>query len=372
MKLVIKKEFLVRAVNDVIKAISPKVNQAILTGIKIVATEKVTLLASDTHISIERVLPKEFKGEEVVEIIKEGSIVLNAKFFSEIIRKLPKDEITIEVKKNFETIILSGKSSFSLKGLDPEEYPKLPNIEGKADFSLTASQIKMIVDQTAFCVSTSEARPILTGISLDISDGLIVTTTDSHRLSIKTVQVDAEPKKVVVPARSLIEFSKVLVEPEELVEIILTDTQILFLTPELKFYSRLLDGNYPGVLGLVPKTSDTDVTVNVKAFIEAIERCNLLAKDGKNHVVQLETKKDHFLLTSNNQEVGKVVEEVAAAISGDDTTISFSAKFMKSALQSFADCIDVTIKFSGAMRPFLVTSAKDTSLTQLILPVKTN
>ena len=127
MKFIIQRDRLVQSVQDVMKAVTSRTTIPILTGIKIIATEEgVTLTGSDSDISIESFIPAEEDGDEIVEIKQAGAIVLNANFFSEIVKKLPMDTVEIEVQANFQTIIRSGKSEFNLNGLDAEEYPHLP------------------------------------------------------------------------------------------------------------------------------------------------------------------------------------------------------------------------------------------------------
>ena len=129
MRFIIQRDSLLQSVQDVMKAVTSRTTIPILTGIKIVANEEgVTLTGSDSDISIESFIPKEEAGDEIVEIKQPGSIVLQARFFSEIVKKLPTDTVEIEVHNNLQTIIRSGKSEFNLNGLDAEEYPHLPQI----------------------------------------------------------------------------------------------------------------------------------------------------------------------------------------------------------------------------------------------------
>ena len=165
MKFIIQKDYLVQSVQDVMKAVSSRTTIPILTGIKIVATEEgVTLTGSDSDISIESFIPNEEEGKEIVDIHKPGSVVLPARFFSEIVKKLPKDIVELDVQSHFLTIIRSGKAEFNLNGLDAEEYPHLPQIEENNMFRLPTDLLKNMIRQTVFAVSTSETRPILTGV----------------------------------------------------------------------------------------------------------------------------------------------------------------------------------------------------------------
>ncbi|EIJ80144.1 DNA polymerase III subunit beta [Bacillus methanolicus PB1] len=377
MKLIIQRDRLVQSVQDVMKAVSSRTTIPILTGIKIAATEKgVTLTGSDSDISIESSIPKEEDGDELAEIIESGAIVLQARFFSEIVKKLPTDTVVIEVQNHLQTVIRSGKSEFNLHGLDAEEYPHLPQIKEENVFRISADLLKMMIRQTVFAVSTSETRPILTGVNWKIEDReLTCIATDSHRLALRKAQIETESNEsynVVIPGKSLNELSKILDDSNDPIDIVITENQVLFKAKHLLFFSRLLEGNYPDTSRLIPTDSKTDVVVNIKEFLQAIDRAALLARDDRNNVVKFSTFENQLIeISSNTPEIGKVIEEVQAqSIDGEDLKISFSAKYMIDALKTL-DGTEIKVSFTGAMRPFLIRPINDDSILQLILPVRT-
>lgn len=377
MKFKIQKDYLVQSVQDVMKAVSSRTTIPILTGIKIVTTEEgVTLTGSDSDISIESFIPKEEDGKEIVEIEKTGSVVLPARFFSEIVKKLPKEVVELDVQNLFLTSIRSGKAEFNLNGLDAEEYPHLPQIEENNVFRIPTDLLKNMIRQTVFAVSTSETRPILTGVNWKVEGkALTCIATDSHRLALRKANIQSEHDvsyNVVIPGKSLNEFSKILDDSNELVDIVMTENQVLFKTKHLLFFSRLLDGNYPDTSRLIPADSKTDVVLNVKEFLQSIDRASLLAREGRNNVVKLSTLPDGIIeISSNSPEIGKVIEEVQSeSIVGEDLKISFSAKYMLDALKAL-EGTDIKINFTGAMRPFVIRTLENDSMLQLILPVRT-
>ena len=377
MKFIIQRDRLVQSVNEVMKAVTSRTTIPILTGIKMTAdSEGLTLTGSDSDISIQSFIPAEEDEHEIVEVKQNGSIVLNAKFFGEIIKKLPKDTVEIEVSNNFQTLIRSGKAEFNLNGLDAEEYPHLPVIEEENLVKLPADLLKTLIRQTVFAVSTSETRPILTGVNLKVEDGeLTCIATDSHRLAMRKAPIESRltgAHSVVIPGKSLTELSKILDDNNELIEMVMTDNQVLFKAKNLLFFSRLLEGNYPDTSRLIPSDSKTNVTVHAKDFLQAIDRASLLAREGRNNVVKLSTLEGGVIeVSSNTPEVGKVIEEVQAeSIEGEELKISFSAKFVMDALKAL-EGTDITIDFTGAMRPFVIRSLHDETMLQLILPVRT-
>lgn len=377
MKFSIQKDRFAQSVQDVLKAISSRTTIPILTGIKIDATEEgIKLTGSDSDISIESFIPQEEEGKVLVDIQQTGSIVLNARFFNEIVKKLPSEKAEIEVISSFQTVIRSGQAEFSLNGLDPDEYPHLPQIEEGEVFKLPTDLLKALIRQTVFAVSASETRPILTGVNWKIEEGqLVCIATDSHRLAWRKAPVETDfnaEYNVVIPGKSLNELSKILDDSQEPVEIVITDNQVLFRAKHLLFYSRLLEGNYPDTSRLIPTDSKTKLELNTKEFLQAIDRASLLAREGRNNVVKLSMIDENLIeISSNSPEIGKVTEQVRSReIEGEEIKISFSAKYMMDALKVL-EGTEINIQFTGAMRPFVIRPENDDSILQLILPVRT-
>ncbi|WP_017550676.1 DNA polymerase III subunit beta [Heyndrickxia coagulans] len=380
MKFSILRNRLIESVQDVSKAITSRTTIPILTGIKITASEEgITFTGSDSDISIESFVPKEEDGDEIAVIQQTGGIVLQAKIFGELVKKLPMDIVEIEVANQFQTIIRSGKSNFNLNGLDAEEYPHLPQITEDKVIRIPADILKNLIRQTVFAVSTAETRPILTGVNWSIKGSrLNCIATDSHRLAQRTAEIetaaDAE-YNIVIPGKSLNELNKILPDSNEPVGIVITDNQVLFKAKHLLFFSRLLEGNYPDTSRLIPTDGKTEIVVNTTEFLQAIDRASLLAKEGQNaNVVKLSSVTDipgTIEITSNSPEIGKVTDRVnCKSIEGEELKISFSSKYMMDALRAL-EGTEITIRFTGAMRPFIIRPVNDDTTLQLILPVRT-
>ncbi|WP_062350967.1 DNA polymerase III subunit beta [Bacillus kwashiorkori] len=379
MKFFIQKERLIKSVQDVLKAVASRTTIPILTGIKIETKENgVTLTGSDSDISIESFIPNEEEDMEIVEIIEHGAIVLPARFFSEIVRKLPENIVEITVEDHLKTIIRSGNAEFDLHGLDAEEYPRLPKITEEPTFTISNDLLKTLIKQTVFAVSTSEARPILTGVNWTIENNeLLSVATDSHRLALKKLSIHSaltnnEIHNIVIPGKSLSELMKILDDTNDDVQIIITDNQILFKAKHVLFFSRLLEGKYPDTSRLIPTDSKTIIKLNSKEYLEAVDRASLLARDGKNNVIKFTTIDEQFIeVSSYTPEIGKVVEKVKSLnIEGEEIKISFSAKYMIDALKAI-DGTEISIYFTGPMRPFIIKSNGDETILQLLLPVRT-
>lgn len=377
MKFIIQRDKLIASVQDVMKAISTRTAIPILTGMKIEAKDHgIKLTGSDSDISIESYIPAESDGMVHVEEIEEGSIVLQARYFPDIVRKLPEKTVEIEADSNLKVTIRSGKAEFNLNGQDAEEYPQLPKLQTDDSFELQTDLLKNLIKQTVFAISTMETRPILTGVNLKLEGKqLKFTATDSHRLASREIPVkeaNIEFSSIVVPGKSLNELYKILDDTDEPIEISVTNNQILFRTKHLYFLSRLLDGTYPETSRLIPDQSKTVLYVNTKDLLNTIDRASLLAKEDRNNVVRLTTKDGQTVeITSNSPEVGRATEEISAkAIEGEELKISFSSKYMLDALKAI-EYDEVKIEFTGAMRPFIIRPVNNDSILQLILPVRT-
>ncbi|MGZ4121693.1 MAG: DNA polymerase III subunit beta, partial [Tumebacillaceae bacterium] len=296
MKILIQRSALLTAIQNVHKAVSSKSTIPVLSGIKMTADGTgIRLTATDLEIGIETFVPKHIEEEEIVQVIEEGSIVLSARFFGDIVRKLPSKQVEIEVKQNYLTIIRGGKSEYNLHGLDHEEFPRLPQVNGNQVFSIQSDILKDMIRQTAFAISTEEIRPVLTGVLLSLKGGnLRFVATDSHRLASRESVVEApeslEFTNVIVPGKTLNELGRLLSDDDRLVDVIVAENQLLVKMERTQFYTRLIDGQYPDISRIIPTTFKTGLTVSTKDFLGALERASLIAKEADNNQVRLHVK----------------------------------------------------------------------------------
>ncbi|MDP4469214.1 DNA polymerase III subunit beta [Staphylococcus hyicus] len=375
MEFSIKRDYFITQLNDTLKAISPRTTLPILTGIKIEATnEGIVLTGSDSEISIEITIPNNVDGEEIVAVKEPGSVVLPGRFFVDIIKKLPGKEVKLSTNEQFQTLITSGHSEFNLSGLDPDQYPLLPQVSSDDALQLPIKVLKNIIAQTNFAVSTSETRPVLTGVNWLIQENeLICTATDSHRLAVRKLKLDEEieDKNVIIPGKALAELNKIMTENEDHIDIFFASNQVLFRVGNINFISRLLEGHYPDTSRLFPENYEIKLGLNNNDFYHAIDRASLLAREGGNNVIKLSTGDSLVELSSTSPEIGTVKEEVTANdVEGGNLKISFNSKYMMDALKAI-DNDEVEVEFFGTMKPFILKPKDDDTVTQLILPIRT-
>lgn len=382
MKFAINRQAFLKNLADVQRAIPSRTTIPILTGIKLMITDEgITLTGSDSEVSIEVFLPVE--NEELqLTIYETGAIVLPARFFGEIIKKLPQNIFTFETNEQLQATITAGSAAFTLNGLSATDYPQLPEVEKDHVLTLPVPLFRQVILQTSIAVSTAESRPILTGIHMVIANHqLKAVATDSHRLSQRIIPLqmpatsDALTFELTLPGKTLIELSRII-DGLETIDFAITDNQVLFQTETLSFYSRLLEGRYPDTDRLINDGANTSITVVASDLVAAVERASLMSHTDKNNIATLSINSNRILLTGNSPEIGKVEEEITVEnYEGDSLEISFNPDYLKDALRLFGSS-EATINFLEANRPFTLKLREENSdiphsFIQLVTPVRT-
>lgn len=378
MQFTINRAAFIGQLNRVLRAISSKTTIPILTGIKIVATDQqVTLTGSDADITIETTLAAG-DDQSQLNVAQPGALVLPARFFSEIIKKLPADTVTIDVTEGYQARITSGTAEFTINGQDANNYPHLPEIDATAGIDLTADLLAEVIDQTRIAVSKQESRPILTGIHVTLADEVLTAVaTDSHRLAQRKVALPGTGSAsfdVVIPGNSLTELARLITDQKDQVTMRMTENQVLFTFGATHFYTRLLEGNYPETSRLIPENSTTQVELAADGFLAAIERAALLSHQGNNNVVKLtiDPAAGVAKVSGDSAEIGNVEENIVTdRLSGEELAISFNPDYVRDALRVLGPT-KIILAFTSALRPFTLVPTEDQeNFIQLITPVRT-
>ncbi|MDC2841254.1 DNA polymerase III subunit beta [Limosilactobacillus mucosae] len=378
MKFTINRPAFINQLNNVLRAISSKTTIPILTGLKMVVTDhSVILTGSDADITIESTL-EAADSNYGLSIEEPGAIVLPARFFNEVIKKLPDKQATIEVFNGLQVRITSGTAEFTINGQDANNYPHLPEVESENTVELASDMLREVIDQTRIAVSKQESRPILTGIHVMLNNSILTAVaTDSHRLAQRKVELPETAGldfDIVLPGVSMTELAKMISDEKDGVKMQITENQALFIFGNTHFYSRLLEGNYPETSRLIPETSDTRLEITASDLLASIERASLLSHESRNNVVKLTVNPENKIATvsGTSADVGNVEEEINAdQIVGNPLEISFNPDYMRDALKSFGQT-KILISFTTALRPFtLVPTEEKANFVQLITPVRT-
>ncbi len=370
MKLLIERNILLESLTNVMRAISPRNIIPILNGVKFdLEKDGLYLTASDSDLTIKTFIEK----KKIKNIEKTGSIIIQNKYLLDIIRKLPNADINIEVIDGLKIIISTENTIYNLNCLNPEDYPNITLDEIKQPIIIPSKDLKKVINQTIFAVSTQESRPLLTGINLKIiGNSLECIATDSYRLAKKTLLLPEvyESYNVVIPGKNINELDKLLTE-EENVEIHPFTNKILFKYKNYIFQSNLLSGSYPNTSNLIPTDFEIILTTSLNNLYGAIDRAALLTQNKDKNIVKMDTKDNELLITSYASEIGKVEETISInKNNSNNISISFSSKYMLEALKTFEE-EDLLILLNTDVKPIVLKSAKDESLIQLILPIKT-
>lgn len=363
MNIICSKQKLQEGISIVTKAITGKTTMPVLEGIYIKATkEGLTLIGSDIDVSIET------KVE--ADVIQEGSIVIDSRIFSEIIRKLPNSEVKIEISENDLIQITCEKSVFNLVFMNSSDYPSLPNINEDISVEVPQNLLKNMIKGTSFAIAQDETRPILQGILFEVKNReLNLVALDGYRLAVRNELLDVDNNiEVVIPGKTLNEVSKILEDNNDIVKITFTNNHILFNINNTKIISRLLDGKFVNYVSLLPQEYKLLVNVKKQELQQGIERASLMAKDGNSNLIRLDVQEDILVITSNSQ-LGKVREEVNINLQGEGVQIAFNSRYLLDVLKNMEDD-DVVIEMTSSVSPCVIKGRNSNSSKYLVLPVR--
>ena len=374
MEFTIDNECFYEAISDVNKAVSLKTPFPILLGIKIIAYhDSLVLIASNSDIIIEKVIPSTMNGVKILEVHKAGSVVIPAKHLSEIIKKLPA-KVHVRVNEKHVVTIQSEEIITKIFGFNSEQYPKLPKIDEVNYINIPCIELLNIIKQTTIAVSKSESRPVLTGVNITFKDNrLSFVATDSHRLAFRELLLESNINgSFIVPNTSLNELTKLINDDSGEIRIYVTDSFMMFKTSSFALFSRLIEGNYPNITGLFPKSSKTTITLDTNQLLMGIDRACLFASEWKNNNVQLEIIDGKKIkISSNSSKIGGIEEtQNIKVINGEtDLTISLDGSYLINALKVIKE-EEVRLSFGGSMRPVLIEPINNSSYLHLISPVR--
>ena len=370
MKIKIKQNIILEALNYVIRGISSKNLIPILNCVKLsLDNEGLYLMSTDNEIAIKTFIPK----KDIEEIKELGDLVVSGKLFYEIIRKLDNDDINIDELIDSKISIYTKNSSFTLNCNNSNEFPDLELEEKENPVILNQRVFKNIINQTIFATSTQESRPVLTGINFKFDNNkLECTATDSYRLAKKIIEVkNSESNNIIIPTKNLNELIRMFNENDEELEMHIFDNKVIFKFGKIIMLTRIINGTYPDATKLIPTEFSLIVKINLRNFYNAIDRASLLTNESDKNTIKFETNNNSVVISSNIPEIGYVEENINIDKNIDDELkIAFSSKYMMDAIKSF-DCEYINLMFNGDVKPIIIKNPESDDLTQLILPIRT-
>lgn len=363
MKLVFTKSNLNKAVGIVMKAVPTRTTMNILECILIDATtNEIKFTGNDMELGIETIV----EGE----IIEKGKVAIDAKLFSEIVRKLPDNDITLSTDSNNNALITCEKSKFNIAGKSGDDFSYLPAIIKDKMITLSQFQLKEVINQTIFSIAINDNNKMMTGELFEISEGTLkVVGLDGHRIAIRNIKLErrADDVRVVIPGKTLQEISKILnADAESLVNIYFTNNHVLFEFDQTHVVSRLIEGDYFKINQMLSNDYETKVSINKKEFLDSIDRANLLIREGDKKPIIINIQ-NGLLQVNVNSAIGALNEDIDIDKEGKDIMIGFNPKFLMDALRVIDD-ENVTMYLVNHKSPCFIRD-KEENYIYLILPV---
>lgn len=369
MKFSCLKSELVQAIQIAGRSIASKPQTPILSGIYIHAdNDALEIQATDYEIGV--ILHVK------AEVEKPGEIVVSGRYFYEVVRNLPDEEVLIEYDRSTEIIkISSGKSTFTLLSMKASDFPQIIRMKEGKKFTINSVVLKELIRRTIFSCATDESRPLFMGALLEIEGQKVrMVATNSHRLAFDEGNIEGELEGVsqyVIPKRILEEIQHILSsEIPEKVEITCTRSEMSFNIDRLYITSRLIEGRYPEYRRAIPSEFSKRVTLSTSAFLSAVSRVGLIARSSEYNTIKLMFNMGEVHIYSDNPVVGKAEETMQAAIEGEDIEIAFNASYLIDVLK-IINSESFILELNDSLKPALVREPDNEDFLYVITPVRT-
>lgn len=367
MKIMCDKNVLIEAVNIVSKAVSSKSTLPVLEGILIEAEkEKIVLTGNDLELAI--------KHECNVQVIEEGKVVLNARMFGDIIRRLPDAPVFVENDDKFLTKITCSNVNFDILGLDASEYPKIPQINKNDSIKIKENILKSLIKQTIFAISLNDKKPIWTGSLFEISEGFIsVVSTDGFLMAIRKEKIESSDKeiKVIVPGKTLNELLKIISDEEKDVTVYFSEKHILFEFEKFSVVSRLKDGEYTNYKNVIEKQQNFEIEmkVNSSEVLSSLDRAALILNaDSTKSPLKLNIKDDEINVNCSSQ-MGKISDIITAdALKSGELLIGLNQKYLYNVFKN-CDSEEVLMDFISSRNPCIVRPVEGDGFIYMVMPI---
>lgn len=370
MNFTISKRYFYEKLSVVARAISVFSPLPAFSGVKIDVSEtSIVLTGSDSDISIRStILPDE---ENKLQINDMGSIVIEAKYILEIVRKIEGDIIEIEILDDTLTRISGTNSQFKINGIKSTDYPAIDFTQPRETFDISSEVLKEIITQTCFATSDRETRPVLTGVNFSCHDQqLQCVATDSYRLAKKTVDIkDSLSFNITIPSKSLQEVLKSIGD-EETVTLYVDNKKAQFHIDHTIIQTRLIDGAYPETNRLIPSDYSYELRIDSKELLNAIDRASFIKNDGV-YIIKFTLDENECVLSSSSAEVGSSLEVLSnAQFQGNRLTVSCNGRYVFEALKALKQG-EIVFHLCGEMKPFTIHTEGDDSVLMLVVPLRT-
>jgi DNA polymerase-3 subunit beta len=282
---------------------------------------------------------------------------------------LPADEVVIEHRPNESVVhVTSGTASYTLNTYNPEDFPRLPELDAVTTFAVDREPLLETIGRVARAASRDESRPVLTGILVQFTGGtLVMAATDSYRLAVKQTALDgAVPElEAIVPARALQELARIATSGDE-VEVGVHENQVIFATSGVWLTTRRIDGQFPNYKQLLPEAFEYELTVPRLELLDVVRRASVMIQ--RSTPLQVRFAEGELTVIARTHEVGESKESMPVGFTGDPLEIGFNADFLRDGLESL-EGDDVRVKLISPLRPAVIQGEGD-DFTYLVMPIR--
>lgn len=349
------------AVSNVSRAVAAKATLPALEGVLIKAyNNQLEICGYDLEIGIVTTVE--------ASVFEEGEIVVSARLFNEIIRKLPEEIVKIETDDKMITYINSGAADYQIVGMNSSEYPELPNVEEISGLTINAEILKNMIRQTVFATSDNMAKPIYTGSLFEVKDGLFkIEAVDGFRMAIREENVDSDIEaKFVVPGKTQNEILKLITDIKKDVVLTVGQRHIIIKIENYSIISRLLEGNFLDYK--MPQSASTEFVINTRVLASSVERMALLTNEKIQSPVRCAISSNEIKLSCSTA-VGRANDLISASVIGNDVEIGFNNRYLLDALKN-ADTDEVKVMLNGSLQPMIIRPVEGQSFTFLVVPMR--
>ncbi len=363
MKFTCSRQKLTESVLNVMRAVSSKSTMPALEGVLVKAKNgRLELTGYDLEIGITTSID--------AMIYEEGAAVITAKLFSEIIKRMPEDQISIETDDRLTVYISSGKSDYKIIGIPDSEFPELPTVSVSDPITISGEALASMIRQTIYAVSDKDIKPAHKGSLFEIENKTIkIISVDGYRLAIRKEDIDFDGEKsFIIPGKSLSEVEKLINDDTENVTISAGDRHVVINIGDYSIITRLIEGEFMNYKTAIPPNHSTEIRVNARKFINSIDRMSLLLNERMKSPIRCRIE-NGMIKTSCNTPLGQANDEFEADIDGEDLEIGFDNKYMLDALRN-ADTDEVKIQMNSPLSPMVILPSEGDSFIFLVLPVR--
>lgn len=363
MYIFCEREKLSESLTNVSRAVSQKSPIKTLEGVYLKAKDgKLILTGYDLEIGITTSID--------VKVEVEGEIVVEARLFNDIIRRLPENNVSIEVDDRLIVTIKSGAAEFAILGISATEYPQLPVINDGDSFEIDQNILKGMIRQTLFAVSKSEVKPVHMGSLFELAENQFsIVALDGYRLALRKEPVKCDKNlSFVVPGKTQNELLKMIREEDGQVKIVIGTKHAIFVIDEYSVITRLLEGEFLDYRSSVPSTFKTEVTVKVRSFLDSVERASLLISDRLKSPLRCVFSEEEVQISCSTT-MGKVVDQIPVALTGERVVMGFNNVYLQEALRA-TESDEVKVKLNGALSPLIIFPKEGEEFLFLVLPVR--